>query len=252
MTAPTEEVPVPASVERLAAGGRVTPVWVNERGGVTFRVDDCDNDGDDDGARYVKWNPASTGLSLAGEAVRLRWAARWTPVPRVLDHRRDDDGAELLVTAALDGLSAVDPRWLREPATAARSLGEGLRALHDALPVAGCPFDWGIDERLTHLDPEADTDVRAALADRPDVDHLVVCHADACAPNTLLDADGRWTAHVDLGRLGVADPWADLAVCAMSTGWNYGPGYEHLVYEGYGVEPDAARIAYYQLLWDNT
>ena len=48
-------------------------------------------------------------------------------------------------------------------------------------------------------------------ADIPPVDRLVVCHGDACAPNTLLTDDGRWSGHVDLGQLGVADRWADLA-----------------------------------------
>jgi len=32
--------------------------------------------------------------------------------------------------------------------------------------------------------------------------------------------------------------------------WNYGPGYDGLVYSGYGVAPDAERIAYYRRLWD--
>ncbi|HXC82820.1 MAG TPA: phosphotransferase [Trebonia sp.] len=59
----------------------------------------------------------------------------------------------------------------------------------------------------------------------PPVDKLVVCHGDACAPNTILADDGRWSGHVDLGVLGTADRWADLAVAAWSAGWNYGPGW---------------------------
>jgi kanamycin kinase len=43
---------------------------------------------------------------------------------------------------------------------------------------------------------------------------------------------------------------ADLAVAAWSTEWNYGPSYDGLVYSGYGVAPDAERIAYYRRLWD--
>ena len=84
------------------------------------------------------------------------------------------------------------------------------------------------------------------------MDHLVVCHGDACAPNTLVGADGRWVGHVDLGSLGVADRWADLAVASMSLGWNFGPGWEDDLYEAYGVEPDDERIAYHRLLWDAT
>ena len=93
---------------------------------------------------------------------------------------------------------------------------------------------------------------RAALPEPPPVDRLVVCHGDACAPNTLLAEDGRWTAHVDLGTLGVADLWADLAIAAWSTEWNYGPGYEDTVYEAYGAARDDERIDYYRRLWDAT
>ena len=79
---------------------------------------------------------------------------------------------------------------------------------------------------------------------------LVVCHGDACAPNTLLDGDGRVVGHVDLGALGLADRWADLAVASWSTCWNYGDGWEQQLLSAYGVEPDPSRLAYYRLLWD--
>ncbi len=257
---PTGPVPVPAAVEHLAAGAPVTPVWVNAVGGVTFRL------GDD---RYVKWAPTGVDvIDLDAEAVRLAWASHLTPVPRVLDQGADDDG-RWLVTAAIDARSAVVEPWVDRPEVAARAIGAGLRALHDTLPVGECPFDWSarsrVEDALSHLDagdtpaswaPEhRDLGVeqaRALLLDVPDVDELVVCHADACAPNTLIGDDGRWAAHVDLGRLGVADRWADLAVAAWSTEWNYGPGYDGYVYDAYGIEPDPVRIAYYRLLWDAT
>lgn len=34
---------------------------------------------------------------------------------------------------------------------------------------------------------------------------LVVCHGDACAPNTLIDERGKWLAPIDLENLGVGD-----------------------------------------------
>jgi kanamycin kinase len=93
-------------------------------------------------------------------------------------------------------------------------------------------------------------EVLARLDDRPEPDRLVVCHGDACAPNTLLSEDGSCAGHVDLGSLGVADRWADLAVASWSTGWNYGPGWERTLLDAYGVGPDPVRTAYYRLLWD--
>jgi kanamycin kinase len=250
---PEEPVAVPSAVAALAAGRTPEAVWVNQLGGTTFRV----------GSRYVKFSPSGAGL--AAEVDRLRWAAPFTPVPQVLDHGRDDEG-EWVVTAALPGRNAVEPRWKADPRTAVTAVGRGLRALHDALPVAACPYSWSARDRvaLAHrraaeLDPAAwhpdhhGLDVAgalAAVADPPPVDRAVVCHGDACAPNTLLTDDGAWSGHVDLGALGVADRWADLAVATWSTRWNYGDGWEDALLDAYGIDPDPVRTAYYRLLWD--
>lgn len=184
----------------------------------------------------------------------------------MLEHGADAVGS-WLVTAAVPGRPAVDDRWLADPVAAAAGTGRGLRLLHDTLPVDRCPFDRGVDRRPARADqriadgegppdwfPEhrhlALAEARARIGAPPSVDRLTVCHGDACVPNTLLHDDGAFAAHVDLGSLGVADRWADLAVAAWSTEWNYGPGHTEVGYQAYGVAPDAGRIAYYRLLWD--
>ncbi|MFD2028344.1 phosphotransferase [Promicromonospora aerolata] len=283
MTIPTGTVAVPDVVRELAAGAPITPAWSNELGGLTFRIDpagpaDARNGlaglggtadlgatapGTPERATYVKWAPrtdrsAAEGVDLADEAARMRWAARYTPVPHVLEVGADEH-AEWLATVAIEARSAVDPRWLADPETAARAIGTGLRALHDALPVDECPWTWSISDRIAvaatratrgHAADGWSVEARARLLDAPDHDRLVVCHGDACAPNTLLADDGSWAAHVDLGSLGIADRWADLAIATYSLGWNYGPGHDHLVYEAYGIDEDPERVAYYRLLWD--
>ncbi|MFI0895199.1 phosphotransferase [Streptomyces sp. NPDC020983] len=230
---PQGEVSVPAPIVRIAEGRPVTAVWINNRGGTAFRLGQ--------GEHYAKWAPAGADLDLTAEAERLAWAAHYTPVPRPLDHGADDTGA-WLVTEGLPGDSAVSPRWLADPHTAVRALGRGLRALHDRLPVEDCPFTWSVEQRRRHPDVPAD------LPGAPPVDRLVVCHGDACAPNTLLHPDGSWAAHVDLEALGVADRWADLAIGAWSTSLNFGPGWEEAFYASYGVAPDPERIAFYRRL----
>ncbi|HWT34525.1 MAG TPA: aminoglycoside 3'-phosphotransferase [Microbacterium sp.] len=241
MTIPALDVAVPARVRELAGAAALTPVWLNGEGGLTFRTDD---------GRYLKHGPLSAETSVADEVARLAWAGSFTPVPRVLASGRDATH-EWLVTAAIDGESAVTERWRAEPATAVRAVGAGLRALHDALPAADCPFDWAVPARIANAARRGIL-VPDALRTPPPVDRPVVCHGDACCPNTLLDAAGRWTAHVDLGSLGIADRWADIAVASMSTEWNYGPGWEDALIEAYGVEPDRERLAYYRDLWNAT
>ena len=124
-------------------------------------------------------------------------------------------------------------------------------AVPDVLEVGDCPFDWSVRTRIGNAAARG-IHVPGALRSPPPIDALVVCHGDACAPNTLLDAEGRPLAHVDLGALGVADRWADIAVAAMSTTWNYGPGWEHALIDAYGIAADEPRMAYYRDLWNAT
>jgi kanamycin kinase len=259
---PPVDVVVPSAVRRLAGDDGPRPVWANELGGLTFELEWS-------GRRcFVKWAPIGAGLDLSAEAARMRWAAAFTPVPEVLEEGGDGDGAWLL-TAALPGESAVSMRWRARPQVAVRALGEGLRALHDALPVSACPFSWSAQERVAlarrravrGLAPlrwsasGAGMQVSRALAfldHPPPVDRLVVCHGDPCAPNTLIDEHGRWSGHVDLEHLGVADRWADLAIATWTTDYNYGPGWEDALLAAYGADRDHERARYYRVLWDMT
>lgn len=215
----------------LRCNGGVPPalVWRNELDGLTFRVSEG----------FLKWNPLSTGVDLGREIERLQWLEGRLPVPRVLASGTED-GAQWLLTAPVEGESAVLPHWVARPEEAVRAIAEHLLAVH-ALPAAEVPAalrsaSW-FSRRPT------------ALGRVPEVDDPVVVHGDACAPNTLIGADGRWSGSVDVGDLGVGDRWADLAVAAVSLGWNYGEGFEPLLLAEYGIAPDPDRAAYYRELW---
>ncbi|HEV3362877.1 MAG TPA: aminoglycoside 3'-phosphotransferase, partial [Acidimicrobiia bacterium] len=257
---PPRSVPVPPVVVELARGRSFRAIWENELGGLTFEIGEAAQ------RCFLKWAPLhAVGLDLAAEAARLRWAGAFRPVPRVVDEGSDDDGS-WIVTEALGGTSAVDDRWKAQPARAVAAIGAGLRAFHDSLPVADCPFSWSAEDRLAaarqraaagRINPSGwDEPAHRALGldgalrrldDAPPIDELVVCHGDACSPNTLIDDTGRCSGHVDLGSLGVADRWADLAIATWSTNWNYGPGWETALLQAYGVEPDPERTSYYRL-----
>ena len=259
---PTSPPRVPAVVNELVGARSVKPVWVNEVGGLTFAVV-----GREGPELFVKWAPPGAGLDYMAEAARLTWAGPHTRVPEVLELGSDGEGS-WLVMRAIDAASAVDEPWRAQPAVAVRAIGEGLRALHHALPVDGCPFSWSTGDRTARATQLAASgrhgpdrwheehrhlsvdQALALVSEPPAVDRLVVCHADACAPNTLIGSDGRWCAHVDFEHLGLADRWADLAIATWSCDWNFGPGWQDELLAAYGVEPDPERTAYYRLLWD--
>lgn len=223
---PDGPVEVPELVRAFASGHEVDAVWLNELGGLTFR----------DGERYLKWNPLTdpgnpSGVDLEDERARLSWLAPRHPVAAVLDFGRDDHG-QLLVTRALPGEGAVTDSWRARPREAVRAIAEGLRVLH-ALPIADCPFVC-----------------RWAPASGTPIEDLVVVQGDACAPNTIVGADARFAGHVDLGLLGVADRWADLAIASRSLDWNYGPGWQDEFFAAYGIVRDEERIRHYRALCD--
>lgn len=253
---------IPQTVRQLAQGREIRQVWHNELGGITYAL------GDD---LHVKWSPHSTGFPLDAEVARLEWAAAHIPVPPVLDHGTEGE-ADWMLTATLRGGNAVSAHHKAAPERTVSALGRALRRLHDALPTLGCSFDWSSQSRLSRADTANAREILAStgggwrdafpeseieqalrmLGDPPGIDQLVVCRGDSCAPNTLLTDDCELVGYVDLGRLGLADRWADIAVATWSTVWNYGPGWEQTFLDAYGIEPDPERTLFYRALWDIT
>ncbi|MGP0031099.1 MAG: phosphotransferase [Acidimicrobiales bacterium] len=217
--------------------------------------------------RFAKVAADGAYPSVSGEAERMVWAAPYLPVPAVVALERGG-GSTVLVTEALPGRDGTDGAWRDDLPGLVRALGQGLAAFHAAVGEEWCPFRFELERSLEHVhrrveaglvEPDRDFDhefahlsMHEALAlldaSTPASEDLVVCHGDYCPPNVML-ADGRVTGYVDLGELGVADRWRDVAIGGWSTMWNFGAAYEPLFYEGYGVEPDPDRIRFYRLLW---
>ena len=197
----------------------------------------------------VYW--AKGGPSADAEHERLRWLAGRLAVPEIVAHR---PGLLLLADVGAPSVAAA-------PAGTG-VYGAALRALH-ALPVAGCPFDGGLDVVLAR----AEAGVRAALVDpgdfdddhagmsaedvldrlralRPSEEDLVVAHGDYTTTNVLVPASGD-PVLIDVPALGVADRHRDLAIARRELdddAWAaflaaYGP-----------AEVDTHRLYYYRLL----
>ena len=217
--------------------------------------------------RFLKVCCLGQQVSLAGERDRIVWAAPHLPVPQVLDYGADSEH-EWLLTSGLPGVDATEHPLRADPARLVPLLADGLRRFH-ALSIDSCPFDSRaaamvriaqgrvkrglIDaQRDFHVEHGA-LSVEAALAQLmhlvPEQEDLVVCHGDYCLPNAMIN-DGRVSGHVDLGELGVADRWWDLAIATWSVTWNLGPGWEDLFLESYGVERDPNKVAFHRLLYD--
>jgi kanamycin kinase len=257
---------IPAHVRAAHEGWTVEKVWELVPGVSTFRLVGAVRPD-----RFLKVAPARWYPGVDREAERMRWAEDYLPVPQVVESGSSTlaNGIECqwLITVGLPGRSGVHTDLLAEPEKLTRALARGLRRFHGA-PVAECPFDFRLGAAMEHVrarveagsvDPGdfheefADLTPERALArlerSRPTSETLVVCHGDYCPPNSLIEW-GRVTGFLDLGELGVADRWWDLAVATWALEWNLGPGYEALFLDEYGVRPDPERAEYYRLLYD--
>ncbi|GGC77165.1 APH(3'') family aminoglycoside O-phosphotransferase [Chelatococcus reniformis] len=188
-----------------------------------------------DGSAYAKLSDRRGAARLEDERRRTEWlAGMGLGSPAVIDWLHCELGA-CLVTAAVPGVSAAE---LSGAALSAAwpSICRQLKSLHD-VPVADCPFertlatmfgravdvvaraavnadfllpaDKGTPPAILLANVKADLPAR--LAQEPG--DLVVCHGDACLPNLLVDPETlRCTGMIDLGRLGLADRYADLAL----------------------------------------
>ncbi|MDO5678234.1 MAG: phosphotransferase [Propionibacteriaceae bacterium] len=215
---PPPGTPVPFAITKWAAAHqrRVDElVWRNELGGITARLVAPDTK-----PLYAKWSP----FDLEPEAERLSWLSSRYPSPRMADYEELDDGW-LIVTVGLPGRSAI--LWEGDPAVAARALANALGELH-SLDATDTLFD-----------------APAWVSDQSDIHDLVIVHGDPCVPNVLLNDDGGFVGMVDLGELGVADRWADLAVASWSLIHDFGEGADKEFWTTYGEAPDPERIRRY-------
>ena len=206
--------------------------------------------------------PAST---LLHERERLRWFAGRLPVPQVVAYE-DDGEQEYLAMTRLPGIPMSHPDAALHPERMVNLLARALRELH-ALPVRDCPFNMSLGVRLKFArervaagvvdegDFDAERQGQSAVSlfnelarTRPASEDLVVTHGDACLPNFIVQGE-YVEGLIDLGRAGIADRHADLALAWRSTRRNLGATSAGMLLDLYGRElVDEGKLEYYVVL----
>lgn len=212
---------------------------------------------------YLKQAGGSVADDITDEFARLTWLGRHLPAPRVRTFLRTSEEAWLL-TEALPGRTAYQ-EMPQDPGGVVDAVADHLRRLH-AIDVAECPFvgdhafrlrkgrariDAGLvdtedfdDERQGWSAERVWQELTAAL---PIAAEPVVAHGDYSLDNVLL-SNGVVTGVIDVGALGVADRYQDLAIAWRDLG-EFGPEAQSRFLERYGVtEPDQHRLSFHNLL----
>ena len=194
---------------------------------------------------YLKIRADST-LRLEKEYQMLKWINQRIPVPEPIYYSKEKRG-EYLLTSEITGTPTyqVAPT---EREQAVRVLAETLCKIHGLNPIE-CPVSHSIDDWISYLnEKQIDT---SSLGPRPS-EELVFTHGDYCLPNIIVK-EGGLSGVIDWDYAGLADPYADLASCAWSLGYNYKEDADNLIplfYETYGVEIDEEKLGYYRRLYE--
>ena len=253
---------LPPGLADALSGYRWARDTVGESGGTIYRLSGHADAPD----LYLKHGAGAVADDVIAEMVRLRWLRDFVAVPAVRNFLLTDDAA-WLITTALPGRTAW--QWLdADPAAGPMvvdALADFLLRLH-AIPVDACPFDSGqtvrrrlawarIDAGLVDTDDFGDAhegwsarQVGTAMdAMLPLPFDRVVTHGDYSLDNLLID-NGVVTGCIDVGRVGVADRYQDLAILHDCLG-EFDEALQWRLFDRYGVAaPDADRLRFHLLL----
>lgn len=258
---PVEPETVPASLADAVIGMSWARDTIGEAGAVVHRLYAPGRP-----TLYLKHGRGDVADEITTEMVRLRWLGRHTPAPDVRGFVSAADEAWLLMSA-VPGRTAyqvleTEPDKQVEVVTA---LAEHLRTLH-AIPADDCPFNSRHPLRLAH----ARRRMEAGEVDASDFDDEhdgwtpkqvwaemtaplpieidpVVTHGDYSLDNILLE-QGRVTGLIDLGRVGTADRYQDLAVLWNCLG-EFGEKLQAHLFTAYRIaEPDMRKLRFHLAL----
>ncbi|MBN7138500.1 APH(3'') family aminoglycoside O-phosphotransferase [Lysobacter enzymogenes] len=242
------------------------PVGSGESGDFIFRRAD--------GNAFAKIARVSRRGELAEERDRLIWlTGRGVACPEVINWQEEQEGACLVMTA-IPGVPAADLSGA-DLLKAWPSIGRQLGEVH-SLPIDQCPFERGLwrifgravdvvsrsavnpdflpeeDKSTPQLDLLARVEQELPVRLVQERTDMVVCHGDPCMPNFMVDPETlRCTGLIDVGRLGTADRYADLALMIANAEENWTAPDEAarafaVLFNVLGIEaPDRERLAFY-------
>ncbi len=188
-----------------------------------------------------------------------------------------ENGKNYLLMSKISGKMSCDDEYMQCPGFLISTLVNAMKKLWET-DISDCPIkndlntmlkraEFRVEHGLVDVnDAEPETFGKNAFKDpeelliwlydnKPEEDP-VLSHGDFCLPNIFID-DGKFSGFVDIGRMGVADRYQDIALCYRSLHHNFSGIYGGKSYSGYdksmlfealGIELDFEKIRYYILL----
>lgn len=215
---------------------------------------------------FLKHGKGSVANDVTDEMVRLNWLTEFMPLPTIKHFIRTPDDAWLLTTA-IPGKTAfqVLEEYPDSGENIVDALAVFLRRLH-SIPVCNCPFN---SDRVFRL-AQAQSRMNNGLVDASDFDDerngwpveqvwkemhkllpfspdSVVTHGDFSLDNLIFD-EGKLIGCIDVGRVGIADRYQDLAILWNCLG-EFSPSLQKRLFQKYGIDnPDMNKLQFHLML----
>lgn len=212
---------------------------------------------------YIK---ESTSNNLDREYFIMNYLKGKIPVPEVVYYCYNGEKT-ILVTKKLQGEMICEDDIFDNAELVISLAAKGLKILQN-YDINGFPIYNGIDAKLAIAKYNLDNglvktenmneenierfgtieNVYSYLISNKPKEKLCLSHGDYSIPNVFYEKN-EITGFLDLGDMGLADYWYDIAILVKSIRNNYeDKKYEDYLFKTLGIDPDYERIEYYILL----
>jgi len=209
----------------------------------------------------------------------VSWVDGHIPVPKISVYLVEKDNTAYTLMEKVKGKMLCSEEYLSNSEKLIKLVAEGIKMLW-SIDVSECPYKTSrLEERLR----QARYNVENGLVDMENAapetfgengfsnpvelltwlekncpqEDIVLTHGDFCLPNIFIDND-RISGFIDLGKMGPADRWQDVAIALRSLEDNlsgqYSGGKPYVKFEPQmllnelGIKMDEEKNRYYMLL----
>lgn len=169
------------------------------------------------------------------------WLKGQVPVPEIVIYCVEDGTAYTLMTR-IQGKMLCDEEYLNNPKRLIRRVAEGIKMLWK-VDITKCPFRtsrleerlkqarWNVENNLVDMENvEPETFGKGGFENPEELicwlekncpeEDLVLTHGDFCLPN-IFACNNKVSGFIDLGKMGPADRWQDIAIALRSLEHNF-------------------------------
>ena len=227
--------------------------------------------------KRTEWKESFDFYKTQNVVNMMNWSQDFVIVPKILCFEQTDE-FDFLLMSKITGKMACDSDFLENSDLLLELLAKTLKQMW-SVDVKNCPRVNSLENKLALAEyflnhnlvdvedaepstfgPDGFENPKELLKwlkeNQPKDFEPVLSHGDFFLPNVFI-GDDKFSGFVDIGRMGIADKYQDIALCYRSLKHNfsgkfggkiYGGFDEKMFFDALGIEPDFEKIRYYILV----